>query len=561
MTTVSDSLGFMLRRRLGIGALVALAAFASCREPTQITITVTTDAECPGEAAVEPTLLDTFITAGTDLRPEDLVAANVTDQCTAKSGDNEIGTLVLIPGEGDSKAVEVVVIGGVDAHGDATQGLVAALKADDCRALVEAKQGVQGQPCIVARRRLGFIDHTKLALPIKLDKRCIGVECSEDLTCFGGVCVSAEVNCDDQGNCSDPGGEGGAGTGGGGGGDGCNPVTCTDDCDNSAKNGDCGPDGCACSGCSDSGCDDFCGMLGQFVGSCSGDACLCIPGCNANDCSASSACTGPTAGQCNGTTGSCDCVCDASKCDASCASLGQDGACVGGACVCDGTCSGSGDCAGLDCGTLANPTCVGQSCTCVCNETACDTHCVGQGSPTGGSCASGSCACDTPCNPAICGMAPCNGTCTPTGCDCGTCEPTACPSCPNKGEVPYCSDPDTCGCQCQAGECTADCVAMGAAGGNCTPDCVCIGGTTSTTSGSTSSTGGCNVLACNAMCSPAGLTCDTGTCACECILSQCSSHCGGNGTCATPLGPCNCGGSSTSSGFGGGFMGVAGGIQ
>lgn len=52
--------------------------------------------------------------------------------------------------------------------------------------------------CVVARRRVTFVSHTTLQLPIHLDARCIGVECSDvATTCFQGRCVPAAVTCDD----------------------------------------------------------------------------------------------------------------------------------------------------------------------------------------------------------------------------------------------------------------------------------------------------------------------------------------------------------------------------
>ncbi len=553
---------FFGRKTVVSVALAALAGIASCREPTQITLTVTTDAQCPGEPPAAPTLVDTFIAAGTDLTPAELVGANITSQCTPKDGDNLVGTLVLIPGDGDGRTVEVVVIGGVDSNTTDPQAATPRLGADDCRALVEGMQSVQGQPCIVARRRLGFVDHKKLSLPIKLDKRCIGVECSEDKTCFGGTCVDASVTCDDEGNCADPSGEGGGGTGGaggGGGGGGCDPITCTDDCENSAANGECGPMGCECSGCSVDGCNDFCASVGgNLTGSCQGDSCFCVAPCEQTQCEMS--CSPPTAGECNSVTNICECLCDPGQCATACSNLGG-GMCDGNACVCAGTCSGPADCSALQCGMTSVPDCVNGSCTCACHDGMCDSFC-----PNGGMCSNGACQCDN-CDPVTCGMSPCNGQCTAGGCDCATCDPATCPACGGLGQVPYCQDPDTCGCQCQQTECTNDCVAlgMGNVGGFCNASnqCMCVNGTSSssgpttvaatTSVNSSSSTGGCalSFAQCTSMCEQMGdgMVCDLAECGCDCTDQECADDCfpdGGN--CSSfEFGPCICYGTSTSS--------------
>jgi len=92
---------------------------------------------------------------------------------------------------------------------------------------------IQSKPCILVRRRLGFVEHTKLELPIDLDTRCIGKKRGEDESCFKGNCVPIDVQCDETG-CHEPvtppgsggGGMGGSGAGpssGGAGGDGGSP--------------------------------------------------------------------------------------------------------------------------------------------------------------------------------------------------------------------------------------------------------------------------------------------------------------------------------------------------
>ncbi len=53
----------------------------------------------------------------------------------------------------------------------------------------------KGDPdCIVARRRLRYVPHARLPLPIALRAACLGVPCDEKTTCVLGACVSAEFD-------------------------------------------------------------------------------------------------------------------------------------------------------------------------------------------------------------------------------------------------------------------------------------------------------------------------------------------------------------------------------
>ncbi len=54
--------------------------------------------------------------------------------------------------------------------------------------------------CIVARRRIRFVDHTTLTLPIRMDASCVNVVCPAQKTCEGGTCVPVE--CAGTGTCS-----------------------------------------------------------------------------------------------------------------------------------------------------------------------------------------------------------------------------------------------------------------------------------------------------------------------------------------------------------------------
>jgi hypothetical protein len=539
-----------VRRRFVVSAaLAAFAGIASCREPTQITLEVTTDAQCPAEPPDAPSLVDTFIAAGAKLSPDELVAANITTQCTPEDGDNLVGTLVLIPGDGDGSTVEVVVIGGVDSHGTSTQATTR-LGAEACTSRVAAGESIDGMPCIVAKRRLGFVDHKKLFLPIKLDKRCIGVECEQDQTCFEGGCVDAAVVCDDAGNCANPQGTGGGGTGAGGdggagGGAGC-VVDCNDACP--SKSGVCVDGACQCTACDPTSCAATCAETGD-VGSCSpDDVCLCQNQCDQAACTA----------QCNGTCSGAVCLCDSCdevECMAQTCPGGGTGQCLGPVgmetCTCVGGTCMEPSCDTLACGLGQEGDCISQdTCACTCHNDLCNTDC---GIP-GGECNGNSCSCNPPCSTNDC-AATCMGI---------------------PGTVPQCIN-NACQCICMSTECAADCIAAnpslysgGVCDGGGTCDCTEIPMTTTGSSGSSASSTGASSSSSSsassasstsaASSSSSGMMCEAGMCSAQCVgmgfdggtcigvSCECFSS---SGTGAGGFGP----------GVGGAIQGTAGGIN
>jgi hypothetical protein len=168
---------------------------------------VTTDARCPeGASGAEVTLASLGIAASEQLsRDTETVFSATRDRCDAPG---EVGSLVLVPAEGrDGSRVDILVIAAMirDGLGQTLEQCEAAMRAGS----------LEGTTCVVARRRLGFIDNLPLDLPLEIETRCIGVTCDEDSTCFGGECVSATLECDARGDCGPPGeaGSGGAGAG------------------------------------------------------------------------------------------------------------------------------------------------------------------------------------------------------------------------------------------------------------------------------------------------------------------------------------------------------------
>jgi len=156
-------------------ALALLVTVASCREPTQIDVEITTDVKCPD-------LKGTAITVGNlgelDQRP-------ITAQ-TQACVEGRIGELVVVPSGGDDETVAIKIVLGFG------------------RDPAECVPPSYGPGCIVARRALRYIPHTHLTLPIFLSAACNGIACGATETCVGGDCRPATIA--DPGACSSPGG-------------------------------------------------------------------------------------------------------------------------------------------------------------------------------------------------------------------------------------------------------------------------------------------------------------------------------------------------------------------
>lgn len=156
-------------------AILATAAGASCREPTQITVELTTDVRC---ADVRGTTMTVGRLVELDGRP-------LTAETRACEG-GRIGEIVVVPSGADDDTVAIRVVMGFG------------------RDVGECARPPFGPGCIVARRALRYIPHTHLRLPIRLNAVCSGVECGATETCVGGDCRPATLPSPDD--CALPGG-------------------------------------------------------------------------------------------------------------------------------------------------------------------------------------------------------------------------------------------------------------------------------------------------------------------------------------------------------------------
>ena len=196
----------------------------SCREPTQIELRLFGSLDCKATTAGSPVFDSVLIVASPSISGDiaQLVPNALQTGCAEPPN---VGSLVLVPAEDrNGSLVEVLVIAGVDANDATLSGTERKMTAEQCQDLL-AKQGqLKGAPCIVARRKLGFIEGVPLVLPVQLDAACIGFDCEAERTCFEGTCVPVEVSCDQKTRSCEPdpigSGGGGAGPGGGGAGPG-----------------------------------------------------------------------------------------------------------------------------------------------------------------------------------------------------------------------------------------------------------------------------------------------------------------------------------------------------
>ncbi|MBX3233351.1 MAG: hypothetical protein KIT84_33690 [Labilithrix sp.] len=171
----------------------ALATHTACREPTYVSLVISTDVACSD-------LQGTSITVGRLNEIEERAPLTTVTTCAA---DGTVGSLVVTPSGDASEEFAVRVVSGVKRNVD------------------ECKAPDYGQGCIVARRALRFVERTPLTLPIAMRAACAGVACGPEQTCVKGACVDARVDsarCEGAGCDEDTlGGGGGAGGRDGGG--------------------------------------------------------------------------------------------------------------------------------------------------------------------------------------------------------------------------------------------------------------------------------------------------------------------------------------------------------
>jgi len=165
-----------MKRLLAIATVVAMGALPlvdACRDPTYVSVLLTTDVPCDRLQGVT-------ITVGTLGALEDKIPATRTSAC--KGG--EIGTISLVPTGGNEDELGIRAVMGVGRD------------VESCTA------PNYGDGCVVARRGLRYLSHQTLTLPVVLRQICNGIPCGPYETCIKGICKSAKV--EDPQQCTTP---------------------------------------------------------------------------------------------------------------------------------------------------------------------------------------------------------------------------------------------------------------------------------------------------------------------------------------------------------------------
>jgi hypothetical protein len=152
-------------------ATTALVSLSSCREATAIRVHAYTDVAWSAGRRVA-------LVAGTDANA-DLMQAEPSGEVDGPWSSPDLGDLVFVPTDDQTAPVRVLLTMGVTKD------------PRSCR--VEEPSG-----CIFSRRKVSFVPHRTLTIPISLYASCIGIPCTPDTTCNAlGQCVPIELNPDD----------------------------------------------------------------------------------------------------------------------------------------------------------------------------------------------------------------------------------------------------------------------------------------------------------------------------------------------------------------------------
>lgn len=180
----------------GVSAAFSVLLCLGCQEATQVTVDLRTDALCDGDPSVD----DVFETASFFVTTADQVESDASGppdadtqpgQCTAAEPLREIGTLGLLPGTDDDGSLGLQVFVGIDG-----------ISGEECAS------DPCNDSCIDIRRRVGFVPHRSLRLPITASRNCLGACCTNPTdTCVDGACVPIDEapNCDpERESCDNP---------------------------------------------------------------------------------------------------------------------------------------------------------------------------------------------------------------------------------------------------------------------------------------------------------------------------------------------------------------------
>lgn len=171
-------MGWLARAVVGIGLAVGglgLVALPSCAEPTQIVVTVFSDACQPRK--INRTNVYVGRSGDIDTRPP----SAVHDGCETGTG---VGSLTVYPSGDKDEEVAIKVVSGIDSSPDLC-----------------APPGHPG--CIAQTRVMRFVPNTTQRLVVKLSLACLNRTCPNGTTCDTGVCKQADDVLDDGGTRDD----------------------------------------------------------------------------------------------------------------------------------------------------------------------------------------------------------------------------------------------------------------------------------------------------------------------------------------------------------------------
>jgi choice-of-anchor A domain-containing protein len=160
-------MGVPSRRSVALCAALLACGGEGCREPTQVNVVLRTNV--PYEPGVQAALWATHSAAA---------AGPLVETAEGWAGV-DIGNVVVTPQSGrrDGPLTVFVALG------------LRGKRAADCTETGDPKN------CIRARRKLTFIPHAPLKLPVVLYRDCEGITCDPDSTCSHlGTCVPAQVD-------------------------------------------------------------------------------------------------------------------------------------------------------------------------------------------------------------------------------------------------------------------------------------------------------------------------------------------------------------------------------
>lgn len=158
--------------------LIGALTFLACQDPTQIRLHIRTDVPHDSSRLLAITACPPPLSRE---KSPDIVAEKPW------AADGDIGTLVVLPEE--------------DPQADIAIGVVLGVARDPTDCTLDDPNG-----CIFTRRKLQFLEHRSVELPIALHAVCEGVPCDEDATCNAlGECVPADIEPE---GCGEPGSQG-----------------------------------------------------------------------------------------------------------------------------------------------------------------------------------------------------------------------------------------------------------------------------------------------------------------------------------------------------------------